>query len=354
MNGGHRRDKKDNLDALVLGGVFSNSPMRYVKVTDFLSQEAFTATHILEAKRVKKALSVFGTGIPNYFECVLPGQIRMYQGEITLEIAPNMNQHAYQSLKELFADLNRYYQKRFEKEARYEYSNNWLQGMRSLLSAVQEKLNNGTMALIRIGKNAGAENMVLHEGIAKIRRGKLGESSTTSTVWKCNYDGQCVPFGWALLELSDSSDLQLKGLLPLTTDNAEISRTLFDDFMKHRSHYQAQRDEQQARLEEEEKERKAKEVEEQTRQNKLSALSENIRLIHLLAEKLQATNRAVKPGTTLYIETLSLLEKALSWPIEEQKECAALLAPLIKKRDMYQGKDAKVLKAHIRELKHEG
>ena len=353
VNNGRRRDKKDNLDALVLGGTFSNSPMRLVKITDFLNRGEFTATHILEAKRVKKAFSIFGDGIPNYFECILPGQIRKYRGEITVEIVPNMNQHAYQSLKEIFADLNKYYLKRFQKEAQYEYSDKWLQGMRTLLSATQKQLDNGTMALIRVGKNSGAENMVLHEGIAKIRRGKLGESSTTTTVWKCNYDSHCVPFGWALLELSDSSNLELKGLLPFTTDNAEISQTLFDDFIKYRSDYQAQKDEQQARVEEEEKERKAKEAEEKIRQNKLNALSENMKSVQLLAEKIQATNRAVKPGTTLHIETLSLLEKALSWSIEEQKKCAELLAPLIKTREMYQGKDAKVLKARIRELKHE-
>ena len=78
-----------------------------------------------------------------------------------------------------------------------------------------------------------------------------------------------------------------------------------------------------------------------------------MKFVHLLEEKLQATNRAVKPGTTLYIETMTLLEKALAWSVEEQKECAQRIAPLLKKRDMYQGKDAKILKARIRELKHE-
>ena len=43
-----------------------------------------------------------------------------------------------------------------------------------------------------------------------------------------------------------------------------------------------------------------------------------MRSVHLLEDKLQTTN-----------------------------------APLLKKRDMYQGKDAKVLKSRIKELKHE-
>lgn len=353
VNHSQPRDKKDDLDKLVLRGTFSDSPMKQIKVSDFLCQGEFTATRILFANRVKKTLSVYGQGIPNYFECVMPGQYRLYHGEIALEVSSNGNQYAYQSLKEVFADLNRYYLKRFEKESRYDYSNKWLQGMRTLLLNIQDRLENGTIALIQLGKNGGAENKVLHEGIAKIKRGKFGESSTTTTVWKCDCEGQCLPFGWAILELNDSPNSKLEKALPIITDNAKRSRELLSDFIALRSNYQAQQAEHQARLAEEEKVRKAKEEAEQARENALNSLSENMKFVHLLEEKLQATNRAVKPGTTLYIETMTLLEKALAWSVEEQKECAQRIAPLLKKRDMYQGKDAKILKARIRELKHE-
>ncbi len=353
VNCGQPRDKKDDVDKLILHGTFSDSPMKQIRVSDFLSLEEFTATHILFANRVKKALSVFESGIPNYFECILPGQPRLFRGEIALEIAVKGNQYAYESLKELFADLNRYYLKRFDKEAQYNYSNKWLQGMHLLLSAVRNRLDNGTIALIRVGKNNGAENMVLHDGIAKIKRGKFGEASTTTTVWKCDFDGQCLPFGWALLELDDSHSLNLEKLLPLPTNNTELSKHLLSNFLSLRLNYQAQQAEHQARLDEEEKKRRAKEEAERIRQHELNNLSENMRSVHLLEDKLQTTNRAVKPGTTLYIETMILLEKALSWSLDEQRECAQRIAPLLKKRDMYQGKDAKVLKSRIKELKHE-
>ena len=353
LNRGQPRQEKDNLDVLVLEGSLNDSPMRQLRISDFLCQEEFTTTRVLAAKRVKKTLSIFDAGIPNYLECILPGQSRIFRGEIALEVGINGNQYAYQSLKEIFADLNRYYLTRFQKEIHYEYSSKWLQGMCSLLSTIQDQLNNGSLALIRVGKNIGAENIVLHEGIAKIRRGKLGISSSTSTVWKCNYDGQCLPFGWALLDLMSSPCVQLEKLLQFTTVNTEQLRIPFSDFLTLRSHYLSQQAEHQARLEEDEKVRLAKEETEKARQNMLDSLSENMRLVHILAEKLLASSRAVKPGTTLYIETMSLLGEALTWPLEEQKVCAQLLAPLIKKRDMYQGKDAKILKTRIKELKHE-
>lgn len=354
INNGQARDSGQSLDKDIFEGTFDKSPMKAIKVRDFMSPRSFVGTEVLLSKRVKKNLPLSGQGIPSYFESILPGECRLFAGEIILEVGSSyLNPHAYQELSGLFKDLNRYYLDRFNEEASYSYSPKWVTRMKQLIRALSEPLNSGKVALIRIGKNNGAENMVLQGGIAKIRRGKFGVSSRTSTVWKCDCHGEDLPFGWALLEADLSSQPLPQSMLPLATDSQEFSNRLYEQRKERYSRYAEQEAIENKRLEEEQAQKAAKEQEEKKRKQELQSLSENLQKVYVLAGQLNATNRAVKPGTELYIQTLNLVRSALDWPIEEQKQCAQMLAALIKKRDMYQGKDAKALKNWIKTLKHE-
>ena len=117
----------------------------------------------------------------------------------------------YKTIQELFKDLNRYSLAQFENEVEFwekvNKDNNPF--FKSLVALIREKLrpalDNGSVALIRIGKNTGAQNMTLRKpGLPKIEiRSQNKEpynSENPTTVFGAKEDVRYDPFGWALLE----------------------------------------------------------------------------------------------------------------------------------------------------------
>lgn len=339
VNAGAPRNIKDDLDRKVLGGTFSDSPMRFLKVADLLTTQS-VPSRITIARRCYK-----GDGVPlnqkgefwAAIEILERGAVRPFKGSLSLT-PPNAKQrasHVYGSVEEIFKDLNAYYtpilKKEVEKYARISEGRAWSNSFSQLLQELAEDIRHNHVAVIRIGKNVGAESIVLQGGIASIY--KIKGKNRATTEWRVMDGQETLPFGWCLLECSDDPVREaVKTFCAEQPDTPVIDlKNLFED--------------RKARLLAEEAAR-ADEV----RRSQLS-----LEQLHLedLVKKLKATSGDVKPGSESYNEVWSFLQTALSWSADLQIEVARELGPVAKAKNMYQGKKAKELKAIFRTLRQE-
>ena len=82
----------------------------------------------------------------------------------------------------------------------------------------------------------------------------------------------------------------------------------------------------------------------------MAALSPNLQKVERLVQDMNAQT-AIKPGSELYGKVCALLTEAEKWHPDEQKYCAEQIGPLVKKKDMLQGKRAKEIKATLAKLR---
>lgn len=362
VNGGYPKRETDDLDAVILGGTFSNSPMRYLKVSD-LVPAAEVPARIIQAVRCYKGdgegLKGSG-GIPAAFEVIERGVYRTFQGEIALTTPTNdanvEHRYVYRTPQDIVRDLNAYYQPLLARELRkYELlpeGRAWSARVRQLLLRLQDQLAEGHLALARIGKNVGAESIVLAGDIASIH-GKSGKI-TTKTEWRIR-DRETLPFGWCLLEF---------GNLP---ENAAIKdfcqaqpATQIVDLTKVKAVRQAmeekarrQHEADLARLQAEKEAQEKAAAAEAAESARRATLSPEALLLEDMVTKMTQCAGDIKPGQALFNEVWDFLQRTLQWEASLQKQVAATIAPLAKKKNMYQGKKEKELKALFRTLRQE-
>lgn len=227
----------------------------------------------------------------------------------------------------------------------------WVKAVSSLLKAIRPEMDMGRVALVRIGKNQGAEALTLSGGIAQIRiargpnRGK--RKPTADTQFFLTLGEEIVPFGWCLLEWGDA-------VLPALRDWCGCQRkSMIVDLQPVRA---AQREAREAAIREKaeiQRRREAEAAQQKAEAERLSSMSEEAREVDAIANELRRTPGSVNPGSELFGKVMALLERASGWDVDEQRVCASVLGPLIKKKDMYQGKFIKEIKARLRALRNE-
>lgn len=342
-------------DAEIFNGTFEKSPMRAFKVGDFMPTGDVPRRAVM-AKRMHKEEEKPGrSSIPAAFEIVEAGAYRAFSGEWSLmapevlaQVSANV-QKPMGSIREIAATLNQRNRPIFRKELEQlsvsGRSRDWVGSATELLNALQPDLDAGHAALVRLGKNQGAESLVLSGGVAKIGRRKATKSYAT-TQWFVTNNG-VVPFGWCILEFGSPIEAlkawcgkQRKAAV-VDLEAARRARLEKAACIEAQAKAQAQRRAEAEALAREEEARK-------------QAMTPEERQTEETALKLEKFAGAVKPGTDLFREVWDLLALAEGWPTDAQKSCAARLSPLIKKREMYQGKYEKLLKQQLRKLRNEG
>ena len=354
--------QQNPFEANLLGGDFSSSPLRFLKVRDFLPCEA-VKTRVEECRRYKKILDNdhnLKRLMSNKYEFIMPAQYRLFQGEILLERTID-TKLGIETIKELTKDLHAYYLNRFlklSKEPIWQTSKiagtSWISAVQSLLTRLKPAIEAGHAALIRLGGNIGAESLTLSNGSAQILNRKTRQRMESSTsVWTATCGSSFLPFGWAIFEINpDHDNTALKSWCSTFSSDVRTSEALLAASVRQKKVYL---DKLAALREQKREQEKAQEEAvrlEKEKQEQLAKLTENMKQISLLAEEMSKA-AAINPGTTLYNDICSILSQALQWPIDEQKACAAQLGPLIKKKDMYKGKKAKELKATLAKLRQE-
>lgn len=244
INRGQRvidRDELRNsskLEKRLLQGDFATSPLRLLKPGDFMPTGHVDRQVLYAVNRKKdRVLDLQGQerqakGIAARKECIVPGQYRALQSELTVhglgalpsdgKSTPVENLRPT-DLAKIAADCNRYHLPRLFAEIRQLDERGmlnpaWKKSIETLLAGeLKPLLDTGRAMLIRLGRHGGAESKTLSgEGVAQIKIMQAKGTppiyqSTTKTFWLAaeNESDQkhLVPFGWALVEINPQADL---------------------------------------------------------------------------------------------------------------------------------------------------
>ena len=359
------RRAKSHLDRAIFRGEFASSPMRLLKIGDFMpiAPASPIQTRICDVSRVyKNSGTENGKEIPSVFETVNPGQDRAAQSEIavlTQKIGSESDQPISEfDLAEAVKALHAYNLRKFSDGQRcwgsWTGAAEWARSVQTLLRGLAPKIAAGKVALIHIGKNQGADCLTLRDGVAQIyNRQKKVYQESAATVWQCQSGGTVYPFGWAILEIDAEAD---EPSIKKWCDS--FGRPEFDYAGNRRNRMEKQKQileqiekERLAAAAQEEAERQEKEAEAR-QQEKLLSLSENQRAAEELTARMEAVS-VIKPVDPLFREVLEFLRMACEWPLEDQKFCAERPGPLLKRKGMYVGKHEKELKTLLRRLRQE-
>lgn len=228
----------------LLGGDFSTSPLRLLKVTDCLPTGVIARQVLYAVNRYKQRKYDRKTGqekaprgVVARKESILAGQYRALAGTITIHdlgdkgsqgsasgkrIVPNPSLRP--QLDRIAKDCNEYHWPRLLKELSDMDQAGmldpaWKTDMEKLLtSELQPLLTSGQAMLVRLGKYGGAESKTL-SGVAEIKimkarvngRQEYEFLNKTKTFWfaatRAEAQRNMLPFGWALVEISPHQDL---------------------------------------------------------------------------------------------------------------------------------------------------
>lgn len=369
LNQQKRIGDRENAKVL-LGGDFDKSPMRLLRVGDCHGEAVLTRAFSTR-RFFKKDQSP--DSINDTFESVVPGQYRAFTGEISLMSGQNLERmpHVYETPEALMKDLHAYaYARWLSEQGSYaHHAPDWAREMALLFKALKPLFESGRAALVRLGKNTGAESKTLH-GLNRpnieVRRKKRDPATKraikeyldhSTTAWFTDEAEDAftgLPYGWALCELDPTTDIRsLEGWCEQTGEiwrrahKGGSVRDEWDRVLTARKEKVLLRETQMAEAREAELRRQAKAA-------AMAAMTPERREAAELCDQLERAPGAVNPGSELFNRTKLLLEKALEWTnAEDQKELALRLQPLMKKKNMFQGKAEKVFKKQLRTLKGE-
>jgi len=233
----------------LLEGDFQTSPLRLLKVADLMPSREPEREVLFAVNRKKKQITLRnGTeaqpkGLAARKDCVLPGQYRLFQAQVTLpallelshvrvfdgksinSITPKrhmLNARGAVDLVAIAKHSNKYHLKRLKEQMivlqeRGLLNPDWKSGIEALLAGqLGQQFEAGKAFLVCLGRYGGAEHKTLSgKGVASIKiMGAKGErptfESTTKTVWLAaqNEDDQkhLIPFGWAVVEIDPTAE----------------------------------------------------------------------------------------------------------------------------------------------------
>lgn len=368
--------RKQNASDL-LGGDFDRSPMRLLRVGDCHADDAKTRA-FFTGRYFKEDHS--RDSVEDTFEAIVPAQYRAFNGEMSLMPGQNPGNvfHVYEKAETVLKDLHAYaFERWLAEQGQYaHYSPEWTREIALLLKAMEPLFKSGRAALVRLGKNTGAESKTLH-GLNKpeieIRRKKKDPQTRraiketldhTTTAWYTDeaervFNG--LPYGWAICELDPTDDcVALEHWCEDTYArwiHAHKGGSVNDEWDRVLMERKAKMQAREALLaEEREKEarRKAEEAQQAAKAEALASMSPEQREATELCDAIEAAVGTINPGTELFNRAKALLEKAVEWTDPQVKmDFAVRLQPLMKKKNMFQGKAEKLFKKQLRTLRGE-
>ncbi|MDR1945810.1 MAG: RAMP superfamily CRISPR-associated protein [Desulfovibrio sp.] len=360
----------------LLQGKFETSPMRLLKIADFMPQYAI-ARKIMFACNFKKnpvkddGSGSRGRGPAARKEVILPGQYRSFISETVLhDLSGVVNLHTGKTpaLRPAFNELagycNNYYRRRFEKERllllkRKMADRVGTERLSKLYRELRDRLDAASAFLIRLGRYGDAETKTI-EGAARIKinagKGRPPRYQKDTTTFWAAADSETqeyglMPFGWALVEIDPQEDCR-----PLLDWCAEESRShpdmhaVMTGLKEKRAEAEraeaAQKAAEAALKEQAEAEARAR----ADREREQAAMSGEQRRLAEFCKVLglHPQLKAGDAGAAVLQQVAEFLEAALVWPASERKECAESITPLLKEKRMFQGKRDK----QFRDLLH--
>lgn len=364
--------ERPDVDEKILGGTMNKSPMKFLSISDLLAPDPYMISQkIIIGVRVKKEkeLPRNPKGIINIYEILQKAQFRCFTGTLTLRKDNVLEdvKSEFQNHQEVFKVLNDYSRKEFKEEYKYWEEKDlsgalWVKKIKKLLEdpKVKRLMDEGNIALIRIGKNCGARNLTIRkEGFPRIEiynpnKPEERNHATDSTTRVIAIDNeQSHPFGWALLEFTEiSNGKPIEEWVRRVNEGIRSLdlKALREEFLKEKDLLIKEYEKDQFRIEENRRAEQAKALEEQKHREEMDRLTEERRSVVELKEKIQATSQ-VAPGTALYKEFVELLTKATAWQAADKVFLAEAFAPLVKKKGLDAGKKGKEIKNTLKTYK---
>lgn len=382
LNQGRSLGVNDNIDEVffhVQKNCFESSPLRFLKVSDLHAVKGDVSSSIHCAKRFFTEGQLKYCGISDFFETINPAQYRAFLGEITLSDASHNPEisHVYSSILKIVGDLNGYSRKIWQYGLGFYRRADpvWTQSVGRLIEDLAPSMQQGKVALVRLGKNTGADSKTLSEGVAQIEIRHKNKSlpkekrAHPTTMWFLPEDRKSVdgtevasgmPFGWALIEVleGDEENPVLRAWCKKVRERTiSVEKALEEErqtILRERVVLQNEIEKALNQEKAENEKRQKEEDERLAREEALSKLTPEERSIENIIAKLSSTTGLINPGSELFREVKTLLENALTWERpQDKKALAEKISPFMKKRGLYQGKAEKVFKAQLRELRGE-
>ncbi len=228
--------KADAVEHRLLQGNFSTSPLRLLKVTDFMPNREPQRRVLCAVNRKKKLVIKDGRELqPKDLsarkESILQGQYRAFSAEVVL---PSLDPHTEpkltptpglrpRALTPIVHTTNSYHMARLRRELELLASRGlvnpaWQHSVEQLLAGeLGRRIQAGQAMLVRLGRYGGAESKTLSgAGVARIKimQGKGVPPvfmDSTKTVWLAaeheTDQKHLLPFGWAVVEIDPEDDL---------------------------------------------------------------------------------------------------------------------------------------------------
>lgn len=228
--------KSDAVELRLLQGDFKTSPLRLLKIADFMPCREPQRRVLYAVNRKKKQVIKDGhelqpEGIAARKEAILHGQYRAFSADAVL---PSLDPHTDRkltpaselrphTLTPIVHATNRYHLARLRHELETLASRGlvnlaWQRSVEELLAGeLGRRMKVGEAMLVRLGRYGGAESKTLSgAGVAQIKimqgRGMPAVfMDSTKTVWlAAEHDSEqkhLLPFGWAVVEIDPVSDL---------------------------------------------------------------------------------------------------------------------------------------------------
>ncbi len=382
------RKTSSKLETRLFDGEFATSPLRLLKIADFMPQGELARKIVFATNRKKQSVIDPATGqerqskgVETRKEIIAHGQYRALQADVIIQDlgqqlgtkeTPKMR---LPELRELAQQSNRYYRPQLAQELnllahRGFCHKGWYDSLIKLLNGeLKAKLDSGDAFLVRLGGSGGAESKTLRgDGVSsiKIMQGKgmpPKYMSETKTIWLAadtsGQRGDMYPFGWALVELDPQADLsQLQNWCADQSAHYPDMRSVreqhqADKLAAEQAKQAAIAQAEQAKLAEAAREQAVRE-QQQAREAKLNAMSPAQRITHTLCEQLDATPVQKQPGGDIFKTVEKVLNDALTdsaWDAAAKLFLADSIAPQLKAKGMMVGKAEKEFKRLLRELR---
>jgi CRISPR-associated protein Csm5 len=205
----------------LLGGSFDNDPFSLI-ATDDLNCAASIRTAFITARNYSRSKDK-PDGVPVFVEAIIPNENCSFLG--TLRQLPRHKDRKCDTIQldDLYKQTKQYYLNLWNAQ-RVTLKNRvpkwWFGAMENL---IQNTLANENALLVRLGKFCTAEYKTTNDRSIRVRisRTETRNQSEGTTFWLAQDDGDDdgLPFGWALLEIGDKTDISASIINELKAQN---------------------------------------------------------------------------------------------------------------------------------------
>ena len=293
--------------------------------------------------REGREVRAMAENLSRFRECVTAWGYRAFAGQLNLQRLTSSGDSQKQpdfrfDLGDISDACNHFYRPILDREieslsARGFLDSAWADSIRTLLKAIESRMQQGQAFLLRVGRHSGAESVTVN-GVRKIRimkgKGQQPEQAAEAKTWwlaagEKDQRSDLLPFGWVVVEIVEG-EVGLSAwpaLESLCQPNREAARV----FVEREQLRLEQREQSRAHRREEllaaQQAAEAAEAEAAAEADRRANLSENQLKLERLLVCMSPANRGRGPGDQLYNALRELLLAGVELDLADREELHA-------------------------------